>query len=52
MSWADMAQEDELEEEEERELSKRVVNVNAATGELRDNRSLHCLGSRGSTLGS
>lgn len=35
MSWADMAQEDELEEEEERELSKRVVNVNAATGELR-----------------
>lgn len=41
MSWADMAQEDELEEEEEEEgeedpdLSKRVVNVNASTGELR-----------------
>ncbi|KAL5557569.1 hypothetical protein UlMin_039805 [Ulmus minor] len=42
MSWADMAQEDELEgdeeeeeEEEERESGKRVVNVNASTGELR-----------------
>lgn len=42
MSWADMAQEDELEEVEEEEEgddeeqeSKRVVNVNASTGELR-----------------
>ena len=45
MSWADMAREDELEEgeeevegeekEQEDESSKRVVNVNASTGELR-----------------
>lgn len=37
MSWADMAQEDELEEEEE--LNKRLVNVNASTGELRITKS-------------
>ncbi|PON39183.1 Alpha-ketoglutarate-dependent dioxygenase AlkB-like [Parasponia andersonii] len=44
MSWADMAQEDELEEEDgeeekeqeqDHESSKRVVNVDASTGELR-----------------
>ncbi|KAM1156202.1 hypothetical protein ACFX13_027582 [Malus domestica] len=39
MSWADMAQEDELEEEEEHELNKRVVNVNEATGKLRITKS-------------
>lgn len=35
MSWADMAQEDELEEEDEQETGRRVVDVNASTGELR-----------------
>ncbi|XP_031389261.1 RNA demethylase ALKBH9B isoform X2 [Punica granatum] len=35
MSWADMAQEDELEEEDEQEAGKRVVDVDASTGELR-----------------
>ncbi|GKV51274.1 hypothetical protein SLEP1_g57941 [Rubroshorea leprosula] len=37
LSWADMAQEDELEEEEEEqcEATKRVVDVNSSTGELR-----------------
>ncbi|CAK7334289.1 unnamed protein product [Dovyalis caffra] len=38
MSWADMAQEDELAEEEEQEqeeLNTRVVNVNDSTGGLR-----------------
>lgn len=36
MSWADMAQEDELgEEEEQQELNKRVVDINASTGRLR-----------------
>ncbi|KAK8685767.1 hypothetical protein V6N13_124801 [Hibiscus sabdariffa] len=41
LSWADMAQEDELEEVEEEEqqpgseLSKRIVSLTAATGELR-----------------
>lgn len=35
MSWADMTQEDELEEEEDEcESEKRVVNVNASTGKL------------------
>uniref|UniRef100_A0A2P2JTE2 Uncharacterized protein MANES_01G145400 n=1 Tax=Rhizophora mucronata TaxID=61149 RepID=A0A2P2JTE2_RHIMU len=35
MSWADMAQEDELiEEEDQRDPSKRIVNVSALTGEL------------------
>ncbi|KAK6258227.1 Alpha-ketoglutarate-dependent dioxygenase AlkB-like - like 2 [Theobroma cacao] len=41
LSWADMAQEDELEEAEEEEeqqqseSSKRIVNLTASTGELR-----------------
>ncbi|KAJ9172682.1 hypothetical protein P3X46_015895 [Hevea brasiliensis] len=36
MSWADMAQEDELvEEEEQRELNKRMVNRSALTGEMK-----------------
>lgn len=35
MSWADMAQEDELEEEDEQEAGRRMVGVNASTGELR-----------------
>ncbi|KAJ7966331.1 oxidoreductase, 2OG-Fe(II) oxygenase family protein [Quillaja saponaria] len=33
MSWADMAQEDELEEEEENESNKHSVNSNASLGE-------------------
>ncbi|XP_004287820.1 PREDICTED: uncharacterized protein LOC101301905 [Fragaria vesca subsp. vesca] len=37
MSWADMAQEDELEEEEE--LNKRLVSVNASAGDLRITKS-------------
>lgn len=35
MSWADMTQEDELEEEEDEcESEKRLVNVNSSTGKL------------------
>lgn len=41
MSWADMAQEDELEEGDERhEFNKRVVDINSSTGELRISNSV------------
>ncbi|KAI6671486.1 hypothetical protein NL676_006371 [Syzygium grande] len=35
MSWADMAQEDELEEEDDQESNKQSVDVNGSTEELR-----------------
>ncbi|XP_065856392.1 RNA demethylase ALKBH9B [Euphorbia lathyris] len=36
MSWADMAQEDELvEEEEQNDFNRRIVNLSAATGEMK-----------------
>lgn len=34
ISWADMAQEDELEEEEEHEANKRSIDENSSTGEV------------------
>ncbi|XP_020533020.1 RNA demethylase ALKBH9B isoform X2 [Jatropha curcas] len=35
MSWADMAQEDELEEEEQRELNKQMIDISGSTGEMK-----------------
>ncbi|KAJ0097868.1 hypothetical protein Patl1_29079 [Pistacia atlantica] len=41
MSWADMAQEDELEEgEEQRELDEPMVDINISSGELRSSEVL------------
>ncbi|RVX16499.1 hypothetical protein CK203_006051 [Vitis vinifera] len=54
ISWADMAQEDELEEEEEHEANKRSIDENSSTGEVgvsKVHERLNCQGNRESIFG-